>query len=134
VFEIKARRQSGAGHLAPAARQSRVSNAILVADPVDAIAAAAGVAVTELDPPMRRTAGLDVIERALHRAPLLSDAGLLPLAIDADVEGDGVVKHRARLSACAERHHDECRNCPQEPLHRRPKRYSGLRVPQPPLF
>src|SRR5580765_3384319 len=61
-------------------------------DPVDAVAAAPGVAVAKLDSPLRQLAFRNIAQGAFHRAALLRHAARLPLAIDADVEGDWVAE------------------------------------------
>jgi len=79
---------------------------------------------------MRRLSLGNVIEGALHRRALTGHALGLPLAIHADVQGDGIVKHRPPHGVRRDWQHHRCRRGPQYPSHRSPKRYSGDCVPQ----
>jgi hypothetical protein len=98
-------------------------------DPVDAVSAAAGIAIAKLDSPMRRPARGNEAERLGHCAPLLRDATRLPLACDADVEDDGIVDDSPPLGG---RRKGNCRKRGrrQKSLHLPAKRYSGRDVPQ----
>src|SRR4051812_18053929 len=101
------------------------------ADPIDPVAAAAGVAIAGLDSPLRRMAVGDVGERAFHRAALPGHASRLPLTIDADVERDRIMKDQALRSAHGHGKQDGDCGGREYPVHRRPKRYSRGCVPQP---
>lgn len=65
--------------------QPRVADAVFETDPVDAVAAAVGVAVAKVHAPLRRMLFRNILERTVHRAALARHAPRLPLAIDADV-------------------------------------------------
>src|SRR4051812_24800279 len=81
----------------------RVADAIVEADPVHAQPLASRVAVAHLQAPQRRLSLIHIVERALHRLGLRLDAMLLPLAVDADVERDGIAERRARFSTPGKR-------------------------------
>ena len=86
-------------------------------DPVDPVSAAAGIMIAQLDSPLRRPLLADEAQRARHRVSLLRHAARLPLAIDADVERDGIMQDRARLRARGSRKNRQCGRR-QNPLHR----------------
>ena len=64
------------------------------ADPVHSIASTARVAVALLYAPLRRPMFRNKAQGVLHRRMLPFDAARLPLAIDADVERDGIANDR----------------------------------------
>ena len=66
---------------------------MIEADPVDPISALACIPVTHLNAPVRRVRIGDKIERSLHRRVLLAHAILLPLAVHANVECNGVIEN-----------------------------------------
>jgi hypothetical protein len=72
-------------------------DAVIEPNPVDSIPAARRVAIAHLDLPVRWPLRPYVRKRSPHGVLLLVDASLPPLAIDADVQRDGVVERRARL-------------------------------------
>ena len=73
---------------------------MIEADPVDAVAASAGVSVAELDPPLGRLLLGNEVQRSLHRRPVLSHAARLPLAIHTDIECDRVVQDGHSCRTC----------------------------------
>jgi len=75
-----------------------VADAMVEADPIHSEAAAACIAVAQLEQPVRRTAIGNEIERRLHRAALRGHAARLPRAIDADVQRHRIVQQRPALS------------------------------------
>ena len=99
--------------------QRRVADAIVEADPVDAMGAAAGIAVAELDSPLRRTTFRDIVQRASHRSTLPRHAACLPLANYPDVERNGVMKHRPRPGEREWSYQHRCGRGRQKPFHRR---------------
>src|SRR5260221_8716541 len=80
--------------------QPHIANAMIEADPVDAVSAAAGIAVAQLYPPLGRPRLRYESERLVHCSALLLHAARLPLAVHADVERDGIVQHRHSRRAC----------------------------------
>jgi len=92
---------------------------MIEADPVDAVAAATGIAVAQLDPPLGRPRLRNEAERPVHGGALLRHAAWLPLAVHTDVECDSIVQDRRPRRICRQgycREHGRRQN----PLHRGP--------------
>ena len=71
---------------------------MVVSDPVHPLALAGGILVAGLDPPGRRALLANEFQRPFHRLVLLLHALPLPLAEQADVQADRIVKRcRTRL-------------------------------------
>ena len=93
---------------------------MIKADPVHANAAAACVPIADMNPPLRRPLFGYVAQRVLHRRALLAHAARLPLAIDSDVQRNGVVKDRPLIAASGGRRNCQHRSSGQNSSHRRP--------------
>jgi len=92
---------------------------VIEAGPVDTVSAPAGIAVAQLNPPLRWSGLRNEAERALHCRALPLHAARLPLAIHSDVERNWVVQDRRPGRACRQGYRRE-RGCRQNSLHRRP--------------
>ena len=80
--------------------QAGVADAMVEPDPVDSLVTAPGVAVAQLDSPLRRTLPRDKVQRPVHCRAVQRNAARLPLAVDADVERDRVMKDGPPMRAC----------------------------------
>ena len=106
--------------------ESRIADAVVEPDPIHSEAPARRILVAQVNPPLRGLVLLHIFEGVLHRLLLVVDAALLPLAVEADVERDGIVKRRRpRISTgCPEQSWDE----KSPPPHRRRKLTSSGRI------
>lgn len=100
--------------------QRCVSDTMIKADPVHSNAAAACVAIADMNAPLWGSLFGHVAQRVLHRAALLAHTARLPLAIDADVQGNGVVKDRPLIGASGRRRDCQHSSSRQNSSHRRP--------------
>ena len=69
-----------------------VPDAMIVADPIDALAFARRISVAGLNPPCRRVLVSNIFQRASHRLVLLLHALPLPLANEADVQSHRIIE------------------------------------------
>jgi len=98
--------------------QARVADAMLEAEPVDAIAAAARVAVAKLDSPLRQPGHCNIAKRTVHCRTLGRHAAGLPLAVHADIERHGIMKDGRSRHPLPQGYRRQCGRH-QNSLHRR---------------
>lgn len=96
-------------------QQLRIADAAVEPDPVDARLTAAGVAIAKMDPPQRRVRFRDELPGVAERLHLLTLAGLLPLAVDPDIESDGIVKGRGGAPFVRRYHQRQRGQCDPSP-------------------
>jgi hypothetical protein len=93
---------------------------MIKADPVHSNAAAACIAIANMNAPLRRPLLANIAQGVLHRRALLAHAARLPLAIDADVQRNGIVKNRPLIGARGRRRDRQHSSSRQNSSHRRP--------------
>lgn len=77
-------------------------------DPIDAQAAASRISVAQLDPPDRGRVFSNIFERLLLGPLMVTDAALLPLAIEPDVKHAWVGNRRSALRWPSEGRSENC--------------------------
>jgi hypothetical protein len=108
--------------------QLRIPDAMVEPYPVNAVPAAIGIAIAQLDSPLRRMPHPHEIKGPLHGIPLQCHALGSPLAVDSDIECDWVMQNPARGHAG----NDRCnapgrRGSRNDHLHRIPNDREGTR-------